>query len=168
MDHLKEYKEHEEDDNIFEKFSDMVKKLVPGLKKDGEIEAAKELEQLDTPENVEKVKKNIFHRTADFAKDTWEATKRESKETKQAMKILQRMVKGEEVPDNEKKFLKAQSGDLIKGIAAVAISGLPVPFPITPLLIIVGKKYNFNVLPKDQQHLLDEIEPPSDEAPTDV
>lgn len=152
MDHLNE---HNEDKEPLEGFRDIVQKIIPSLKKDGNTEVVENLEKLDTPENVEKVKKNIFRKTADFAKSTWTAVKREGKETKQAMKILQRMIKGEDVSDNEKKFLKSQSGDLIKGVAAVAISGIPVPFPITPLLVIVGMKYNFNVLPQDQQHLLD-------------
>lgn len=122
------------------------------------MESINNLKELEKPENTEKVKKSIFTKTCEFAKNTWAAVKRETKETKQAMKILQRMIKGEAVSENEKKFLKSQSGDLIKGVVAVAISGIPVPFPITPLLIVVGKKYNFNVLPQDQQHLLEEIE----------
>jgi len=166
MNHIKEV----DDNNISENFSDMVKKIILGLKKDGHIENVKGLEKLNTPENIEKVKKNFFRKTCEFAKKTWVAVKREGKETKQAMLILQRMIKGEPVSDNEKKFLKSQSGDLIKCVAVVAISGIPVPFPITPLLIIVGKKYNFNVLPQDHQHLLEteQKELSKDEAPKDI
>ena len=92
---------------------------------------------------------------AKFAKSTWNSIKRESKETKQAMKILQKMLLGQTVTSNEKKFLKAQSGDMIKGLVAVALQGVPLPIPITSLLVVAGRKYNLNILPSDQQYLLE-------------
>lgn len=170
MKHIKGFIKHEEDEKLEEGFHEILQKIMPGLKRDGNDEAIDNLEQLNTPENLAKVKKSIFTRTCEFAKNTWASVKREGKETKQAMEILQRMLKGEEVSDNEKKFLKSQSGDLIKGLAAVVISGIPVPFPITPLLVIVGKKYNFNVLPQDQQYLLEQKEKESDtdETPENI
>jgi hypothetical protein len=36
----------------------------------------------------------------------------------------------------------------------VAISGIPIPIPITPLLVMLGKKYGFDFLPKDHRQLL--------------
>lgn len=114
MEHLKEFKEY--DESLFDKFTDVVKNLLPGLKKAGE------------DDTISKLKDLVQHA-------------------------------------DEKEFLKQQSGDIIKAIATVGISGIPVPFPITPLLIIVGKKYNFNVLPQDQQHLLDdEMKPTPDKV----
>ena len=96
----------------------------------------------------------LLKRGGDFASDVWEVTKRESHETKLALEILRRMIKGEEVTDREKEFVKRQSGDLARILPLVAISGLPIPIPITPLLIMLGKKYGFDFLPKDHRDLL--------------
>jgi len=96
----------------------------------------------------------LLKRGGDFAQDVWDTTKRESHETKLALEILRRMVKGEEVTDKEKEFVKRQSGDLARILPLVAISGLPIPIPITPLLVVLGKKYGFDFLPKDHRELL--------------
>jgi len=102
---------------------------------------------------------NLLKRGGDFAANVWDATKRESQETKIAVEILRRMLKGEEVSDREKEFVKRQSGDLARILPLVAISGLPIPIPITPLLIMLGKKYGFDFLPRDHRGILDnEIE----------
>jgi hypothetical protein len=108
-------------------------------------------------EGIEKITNYInrlLKRGGDFANDVWDATKRESQETKLALEILRRMLKGEEVSDKEKEFVKRQSGDLARILPLVAISGLPIPIPITPLLIMLGKKYGFDFLPKDHRELL--------------
>jgi hypothetical protein len=69
------------------------------------------------------------------------------------------MIKGEDVSDKEKEFVKRQSGDLVRILPLVAISGLPIPIPITPLLIMLGKKYGFDLLPKDHRSILnDDVE----------
>jgi hypothetical protein len=106
---------------------------------------------------------SLLKRGGDFASDVWDATKREKDETKIALEILRRMLKGEEVTVKEKEFVKRQSGDLIKILPLVAISGLPIPIPITPLLILLGKKYGFDFLPKDHREILsDTVEIPDD------
>jgi hypothetical protein len=63
----------------------------------------------------------LIKRGGDFAQDVWDVTKRESQETKLAIEILRRMIKGEEVKDSEKEFLKRQSGDLARILPLVAI-----------------------------------------------
>ena len=105
---------------------------------------------------------SLIKRGGQLASDVWDVTKRESQETKLAVGILSRMIKGEEVSDKEKSFLKEQSKDLARIIPLVAISGIPIPIPITPLLIMLGKKYGFDFLPKDHRGLLkdDEETPP--------
>jgi len=101
---------------------------------------------------------DLIKKGGKMASDTWEATKVEGEETKIAMNILSRMIKGEEVSEKEKSFLKAQSKDVARILPLVAISGIPIPIPITPLLIMLGKKYGFDFLPKDNRGLLkDEI-----------
>ena len=66
------------------------------------------------------------------------------------------MIKDQDVTDGEIKFLKEHSMDLVKILPLVLISGIPVPIPITPLLILAGKKYGFDLLPKDNRHHLDD------------
>lgn len=97
-----------------------------------------------------------------MASNVWTATKVEGEETKIALEILSRMIKGEEVSDNEKKFLKAQSKDIARILPLVAISGIPIPIPITPLLIMLGKKYGFDFLPKDHRGILNDIKDSDD------
>lgn len=105
----------------------------------------------------------LLKRGGDFAQDVWDSTKRESEETKIAIGILSRLIKGEEVTAKEKQFLKAQSGDIARIIPLVAISGMPIPIPITPLLVLLGKKYGFDFLPKDHRGILsNQIEIPID------
>ncbi len=99
---------------------------------------------------------SIIRKGGQLASDVWQATKRESQETKLAVGILSRMVKGEEVTDQEKKFVREQSKDLVRIIPLVAVSGIPIPIPITPLLVILGKKYGFDFLPKDHRDLLND------------
>jgi hypothetical protein len=105
---------------------------------------------------------DLIKRGGKMASDTWEATKVEGEETKIAMNILSRMIKGEEVSEKEKSFLKAQSKDIARILPLVAISGIPIPIPITPLLIMLGKKYGFDFLPKDHRGLLSEDKPDGD------
>jgi hypothetical protein len=99
---------------------------------------------------------DLIKKGGKMASDTWEVTKRESQETKIAVSILSKMLKGEEVSDKEKSFLKEQSKDLARIIPLIAISGIPIPIPITPLLIMLGKKYGFDFLPKDHRGLLED------------
>lgn len=99
---------------------------------------------------------DLIKKGGKMASDTWEATKVEGEETKIAVSILAKMIKGEEVTDKEKSFLKAQSKDIARILPLVAISGIPIPIPITPLLIMLGKKYGFDFLPKDNRGLLDD------------
>lgn len=91
--------------------------------------------------------KKVVQKGGEFAKDVWNATKREGRETKEALRILSNIVKGDSVSDKEKEFLKAQSVDLVKVLPVIAISGIPVPIPITPFLVMLGKKIGFDLLP---------------------
>lgn len=98
-------------------------------------------------ENVTDSIKRAINKGGEFAKDVWNATKREGKETKEAVRILSELVKGSPVSIKEKEFLKAQSIDLVKILPLIAIQGIPLPIPITPFLILLGKKIGFDFLP---------------------
>ena len=123
----------------------------------------KRIKKFDTfNEGLEKVGaylNDLIKRGGKMASDTWTATKVEGEETKIAVNILSRMIKGEEVSEKEKTFLRAQSMDIVRILPLVAISGIPIPLPITPLLIMLGKKYGFDFLPKDHRCLLSEDKP---------
>ncbi len=97
---------------------------------------------------------SILNRGGKFASDVWQATKVEGEETKIALNILSKMLKGDDVTEKEKKFLKEQSKDLARILPLVAISGIPIPIPITPLLVMLGKKYGFDFLPRDHRDIL--------------
>ena len=101
----------------------------------------------DLNEGLHSFIKKSLDKGSEFAHDVWSATKRESRETQEAVRILNMLIKGEVVSDTQKKFLRAQSIDLVKVIPIVAISGIPIPIPITPLLILLGKKVGFDILP---------------------
>jgi len=107
---------------------------------------------------------DLIKKGGKMASDTWEATKVEGEETKIAVNILSRMIKGEEVSEKEKTFLRAQSMDIVRILPLVAVAGIPIPLPITPLLIMLGKKYGFDFLPKDHRGLLkDDEESPQED-----
>ncbi len=89
----------------------------------------------------------VLKKGSDFAKDVWSGVKRESRETKEAVRLLSELVKGNSISDTQKKFIKAQSVDLVKALPLIAIQGIPIPVPITPFLIILGKKVGFDILP---------------------
>lgn len=111
----------------------------------------------DNRDNIPfKFMKELFKKGSDFASDVWDVTKREGTETKIAVLILRKMIQGEDVTEGEMKFLKVHSMDIIKILPLVIISGIPIPIPITPLLILVGKRYGFDLLPKDNRHHLDD------------
>lgn len=90
---------------------------------------------------------NALKKGSDFAKDVWDGIKRESRETKEAVRLLGEIIKGNEVSQTQKDFIKAQSIDLAKAVPLIAISGIPVPIPITPFLLLLGKKVGFDFLP---------------------
>lgn len=88
-----------------------------------------------------------------YGNKIWEITKKEGKETKQAVKILRKMMSNKEVTDSEKKFFKEQSKDLVRILSTVTL-----PIPITAILVALGKKYNFEMFPGDQTDLKKQIE----------
>lgn len=76
---------------------------------------------------------------------------RERKETVIAARILRDHLKGKEITEEEKRFLREQSIDLARILPIVAVQAIPAPVPVTPLLIALGKKIGVNVLPTEQE-----------------
>ena len=88
-----------------------------------------------------------IRRGGELIREIRKGVSRESQETKEAAQILQKMIVGKPVTEGEKMFLKDQSIDILKVIPLIVIQGIPVPIPITPILIALGRKYGFNILP---------------------
>lgn len=93
--------------------------------------------------SIEKINQN-WHTLRD-------ATKREKKETIVAAHIFQQIILGKEVTESEKRFLKAQSGDLIKILFLISLKFIPAPIPFTPIAVFLGKKVGINVLPSSHE-----------------
>jgi hypothetical protein len=93
-------------------------------------------------------------KTIKWIHTNWEdlkiATSREKKETIVAIMILRKIIAGEEVTDYQKRFLKAQMGDIIKILFHISLKFIPLPIPFSPLAIFLGKKLGINVLPSSQ------------------
>lgn len=76
------------------------------------------------------------------------AAKREGKETAIAAEILKRMVTGKEVSNNEKKFLKNQSIDLLKIVGVVGLGAVSSVIPVA-LEKMLNKK-DISIMPTKQ------------------
>ena len=73
------------------------------------------------------------------------------------MRLLGELMNGRTITDTQKQFIKAQSMDLVKVLPIIAIQGIPLPIPITPFLILLGKKVGFNILPNSHTKVNYEI-----------
>ncbi|MBX3103288.1 MAG: hypothetical protein KF690_12320 [Bacteroidetes bacterium] len=100
----------------------------------------------------------LTDKTTDIAQSVWDATRRESRETQAALRVLSKMLQGQTVTDVEKKLLVEQSKDLARILPLIALQGIPVPVPITPVLIALASRYKLNILPGDQSELMAEIQ----------
>lgn len=80
--------------------------------------------------------------------DFWHKTRTEAAETKEAERILVKYVERKDITKEEKKILKNQTIDIAKvifiGIPLAVIPGFSV---VMIILVKLGKKYKFNVLP---------------------
>lgn len=96
---------------------------------------------------------NIINNFKSKFKNLIKVFKREKEETRQAFKVLVKIIKGKEVTKHELKLLKSQSLDIIK-----IISYFVIPSPIVALLMYFGKKRKFNLLPVSNDELIKLIE----------
>lgn len=70
--------------------------------------------------------KELIKKGTDFTEGFWKATKREGQETKIALIIIRKMLRGKEVTYGEKEFLKTHSIEMAKLIPLILISGIPI------------------------------------------
>jgi len=97
------------------------------------------------------VLKSIWSKGGKLTQDIIDGAKREGKETSKLVQLLNKMLSGDSITNDEKTFMKAQGKDLLKILPLVAIQGIPLPIPITPLLLVLGKKFRFNILPDSHE-----------------
>jgi hypothetical protein len=97
------------------------------------------------------VLKSIWSKGGKLTQDIIDGAKREGKETSKLIQLLNKMLHGDSITNDEKTFMKAQGKDLLKILPLVAIQGIPLPIPITPLLLVLGKKFGFNILPDSHE-----------------
>ena len=92
--------------------------------------------------------KRILKHGEDSLIDFWHKTKQEAGETKEAEGIFVRYVEHKEVSEQEKAMLKTQSIDIAKVIlVGIPLAVLPGFSLVMVVLVKLGRKYKFNVLP---------------------
>ena len=132
---------------------DMFKTTLPSQLSDDEKEEIYQI--LISTINEGKLKDKLKN----FISKVKEVTKREGKETGQLLGLLYKIVVKKHKPSpEEKKFMKGQSLDLGKLAIMGALQLIPGSTAITPLVVGLGKKYGFNVLPSEQSLNEEKIE----------
>jgi len=115
------------------------------------MEEEKKLKELIEDNIFQKIRKGIsdaWEATKQVKKDTPDVIKRETKETKEALGILMRIVKRQKVSIQEKEFLKNQSVDLSKALGLLA--GGIISIPLTIVLVAFLEKKGIKALPQDR------------------
>lgn len=106
----------------------------------------------------------IKDKLKNFISKLKEVTKREGKETGKLISLLYKIIIKKHKPSSEeKKFMKGQSLDLGKLAIIGTLQLIPGSTAITPLVVGLGKKYGFNVLPSEQTSNEEKIKDKIDE-----
>ena len=77
--------------------------------------------------------------------------KRESRETKEASRILIRIIKGKMVSSEEVKFLKGQSFDIGKALTVIGLQAIPGSSFAIIAIEKAGQHYGFTLFPQEQK-----------------
>jgi len=105
----------------------------------------------------DKSEEGILKKILSKFKDIKNRAKSEMEETKALVRILTYAVKSYaknrdfDLDKKDIEFIQGQSGDVIKNLLMVVISIIPIPIPITPFLIIFGKKIGIDIAPKEHE-----------------
>ena len=105
----------------------------------------------------DKSEEGILKKILSKFKDIKNLAKSEIEETKALVRILTYAVKSYaknrdfDLDKKDIEFIQGQSGDVIKNLLMVVISIIPIPIPITPFLIIFGKKIGIDISPKEHK-----------------
>lgn len=74
--------------------------------------------------------------------------KREKKETREAIRILKKLLRDENPTDEEIKYLKSQSADLAKIVGIMGLGAISMALPVALEKIL--NKWDISIMPKDQ------------------
>jgi hypothetical protein len=105
----------------------------------------------------DKSEEGILKKILSKFKDIKKRAKSEIEETKALVRILIYAVKSYaknrefDLDKKDIEFIQGQSGDVIKNLLMVVISIIPIPIPVTPFLIIFGKKIGIDIIPKEHE-----------------
>ena len=98
----------------------------------------------------------IFKKVMSKLKDVKDRAQSEIKETRALVRILTHAVKSYakdrefDLNKEDKDFIKGQSADVIRTMILAIVAIIPLPIPLTPFLIIFGKKIGIDLTPKEQ------------------
>jgi hypothetical protein len=126
--------------------------LIPDIKEKNQVwDIVSPIIKENIFKDLKGVLKSIWSKGGKLTQDIIDGAKREGKETSKLVQLLNKMLHGDSITNDEKTFMKAQGKDLLKILPLVAIQGIPLPIPITPLLLVLGKKFGFNILPDSHE-----------------
>ena len=126
--------------------------LIPDIKEKNQVwDIVSSIIKENIFKDLKGVLKSIWSKGGKLTQDIIDGAKREGKETSKLVQLLNKMLHGDSITNDEKTFMKAQGKDLLKILPLVAIQGIPLPIPITPLLLVLGKKFGFNILPDSHE-----------------
>jgi hypothetical protein len=150
-DYKNTYKFGNNEGSTFVKVKDKCKKFPYCSQGPDAIELSKTI-----PEGENKMKLPSRNDIKEGWKKFVEAAKREGKETTMAAKIIKKILVNEDVSENELKFVKSQSGDILKIFGVVTMGAISTALPI--LVEKMLNKKGLSILPKERSSILDDKE----------
>ena len=104
----------------------------------------------------DKSEEGVIQKVLSKLKGIRDRAKSEVEETSALVRILTHAVRSYsktrefDLDEKDREFIKGQSGDVVKNIILMVISIIPIPIPITPFLVLFGKKVGIDFIPKQQ------------------
>lgn len=104
----------------------------------------------------DKSEEGVIQKVLSKLKGIRDRAKSEVEETRALVRILTHAVRSYaktrefDLDEKDKEFIKGQSGDVVKNIILMVIAIIPIPIPVTPFLVIFGKKIGIDFIPKQQ------------------
>ena len=134
------------------------KRLLSEMRHDGKSTGLFADEEPKVVNEFGKKMKSYVNDKSEELKNSWKTfvsvAKREKGETIELLKVLQKLVSGKEVTENEIKLLKAQSKDIVKIVAVMGMGAVSMAIPL--LLEKVLNKYGISIMPSSHKELGDE------------
>lgn len=115
-----------------------------------------EFKKKDLILNEDKSEEGVIQKVLSKLKGIRDRAKSEVEETRALVRVLTHAVRSYaktrefDLDEKDKEFIKGQSGDVVKNIILMIVSIIPIPIPITPFLVIFGKKIGVDFIPKQQ------------------